>query len=102
MLQHLNRMIQRHGQALQQVIRGGFGFGTVAVAVKATRAPARQVRHGVAQGSGRDGAGMDRHAAQAATTADHQHRVAQFGTLDRRPASPDPITGKSTCAIVQP
>ena len=67
----------------QQVRRGDLVLDAVAGAVELTLIHAGQVEHGLAQRLGRDGAGVDAHAAEHWTLFDDRDRFAQLGRGDR-------------------
>ena len=81
-LQHLDLVVERHVQPRHQVVGLDVLLDPVGAAVEAALAPAGEVQHRLAQGLGRDGAGMDRDAADPPALLDHQHRLAELGGLD--------------------
>ncbi len=89
-LQHLDLVVQGLVQAHGEVGAADVLLDPVGAAVEAALAPAGQVQRRLAQGLGRDGAGVHRHPADAAAVLDHQHRLAQLGRLHRGPAARRP------------
>ena len=93
-LQHLDLVVERLVQPLDQVADRDVLLDPVAAPVEAALAPARQVEHRLAQRLRRDRAGMHRDAAEPPALVDHQHGLAELGRLDGgapagRPAADD-------------
>ena len=86
-LQHLDFVVERLVQPLDQVAGGNILLDPIAPSVKAPLAPAGQVEHRLAQCLRRDRAGMNRNAAEPPPLVDHQHGLAELGRLNRRAAS---------------
>lgn len=80
-LQHLDLMVERLVQALDQVADRDILLDPIAASIEAALAPAREIEHRFAQRFGRNGAGVHRDAAKAPAPVDHQHRFAEFGRL---------------------
>ena len=64
-LEHVDLMVERHAQPRAEILALDVLFDAVGEAVEAALAPAAQIEDGFAQGLGRDGAGVDRDAADA-------------------------------------
>jgi hypothetical protein len=97
MLQHIDLMIEGHVQPHHQVLGLDVLLDPVGAAVKPAFPPAGQVQHRLAQGLRRDGAGVDRYAADlrpfSMTRTDLPSLAAWMAA--RRPAGPLPMMMKS-------
>ena len=87
-----------------EILRGDILLDAIGAAIEAALAPAGEIEHGFAQGLGRDGAGVDRNAADAPPLLDDQHVLFSLAacTAARRPAGPEPMTMRSNCSIMLP
>ncbi len=89
-LQHLDLVVERLVQALDQIADGNVLLDPVAASVEAALAPAREVEHRLAQRLGGNRAGMHGNTAQAPAPVDHQNRFAELGRLHGGAASGRP------------
>ena len=80
--QHIDLVVERHVQARHQVLGGDVLLHPVGAAVEATLAPAGEVEHGLPHRLRRDGAGVDRDAADAAALLHHEDGAAELRGLD--------------------
>ena len=87
-LQHVDLVVERHAQARAEILALDVLLDAVGEAVEAALAPAREVEHRLAQRLGRDGAGVDRNAADPQPILDHQHRCRAWRPGSRRGGRP--------------
>ena len=87
-------LVKGLGKAMAEVGAADVLLDPVRAAVEPALAPAGEIERGLAQGLGRDRAGVNRDAADALAAFDHQHRLAELGRLNggaaaRRTAADD-------------
>ena len=92
MFKHIDLVIERDVQARPEIGCGQILLHAVGTAVEATLAPSGQVQNRLAQGLGRDRAGVNRNAADPAAPFDDQDIPSEFRRLNgsaapRRPAA---------------
>jgi hypothetical protein len=83
-LQHLDLVVERLVQPLDDVADRNVLLHAIAAAVKTTLAEACEVQHRLADRFRRDRAGMHGDAAEPPALLDHQHGFAELRRLDRR------------------
>ena len=87
MLQNLDFVVEGDQHAAAQILGGDLLLDAVGATVKAAFTPAGQVQRRLAQSFGRNGARMNRNAANAAAFFNHENRLVQLGRLNGSAAS---------------